>query len=218
MAGNSRLLVFDLDGTLADTSLDIVHAVNVALKKIHISQLPESVIMSFVGEGAAKLLAKCFAYLQYQNDSDYKKAVSYFLSYYHEHFCDYTLLYPGVKETLPRLSEPKAVLTNKVTDISRLILEKLEVADYFVEILGADVAEDLKPNPHRLVMLMQKYNIQPQATWMIGDSPLDVETARRAHAQAAAVTYGFHKPEVLQNCQPDYVISSFSELLSLEAM
>lgn len=212
---NCRLLVFDLDGTLADTSPDIVDAANATLRALNLENLPDSVIVSFVGDGYKKLLERCLCRLDCFEEKRHKQAIDFFYGYYLENICCKTRLYPEVKETLMRLPEMKAVLTNKPLEMALKLLHILEIAGHFQEIIGGDDLLHLKPDPHFLLYFMGRYGFAPQNTWMIGDSPVDILTARNAGARSIAALYGFWDSGSLREVRPDYSITCFSELLAL---
>jgi phosphoglycolate phosphatase len=218
MRTNARLLVFDLDGTLADTRKDLAKATNASLQSVSLPSLPLEIIITFVGEGAEKLIRRCFNYLQCSDEARLCRAVEFFYPYYYEHVQEDTQLYSGVAETLVRLASPKAVLTNKTTRMSRKLLEALGAAHYFEDIVGGDKPEELKPNPCQLVKLIAKHGVTAENTWMVGDSPIDIETARNAGAKSVAVGYGLYTPEDLKKARPDVLIDTFNEIVKLELL
>lgn len=213
MRSSKSLLVFDLDGTLADSRMDLVQAINFALSQVGLTNIPYAAIISFVGEGSRKLLARCFAHCNCQDQELFAQAEKIFLRYYYEHIRDHSQLYPGVAEVIAQLPSPKSVLSNKPTKMSCKLLDSLGIIQYFDEIIGGDFSEELKPNPHYLFKLMAKHGVTPATTWMIGDSPIDIATADNAKANSIAVGYGLYKPEELQKLHPTRFIASFSELL-----
>lgn len=212
MVSSNQLLVFDLDGTLVNSSPDIILAVNATLAELHLCQLPESLIISFVGEGSGKLLAKCLQYLQCFEEKRLREAIDFFSLYYTEHISDYSYPYLGVEETLSLLPYSKAVLTNKPSSMAVKLLNELNLDKYFTDIIGGDCSDDLKPNPKFLMHLMHKYCFLPSCTWMIGDSPIDIQTATNAGTKSIGALYGFIPSERVRQACPDYTISAFSEL------
>lgn len=212
MTAKPELLVFDLDGTLADTRVDIAQAVNIALAQSGLPALPCAKIISFVGHGAYHLLHSCFAHHGCQDEVLLDRAVDTFRCYYEEHVADGTTLYPGVAETLAQLIGTKAVLTNKLGNMSRRLIGALGITHHFVEIIGGDVEADLKPNPHGLLHLMHTCKVSHEQTWMIGDSPIDIQTARNAGCKALAVSYGFTPQHELERHRPDYLVHHFGDI------
>lgn len=204
-----RLLLFDLDGTLVDSRLDIANGVNFTLKKLGIPALDNEKIYSFVGDGAWELMERSIN----GKFIDVSLALKIFREYYAEHLTDNTYLYPNVNEILNYYSDKqKAVVTNKYTSYSIAILKKFDAAKYFVKILGSDSVERIKPDPMPLMKIMTDLNIEPSETVMIGDSKNDIIAARSAGTISCAVGYGLEKKEVLIKENPDYYISDLSEL------
>ena len=185
-----RVLLFDLDGTLIDSKLDLVHSVNATLRHLHRPELPEETISSYVGNGAPVLVAKSFG--QDINSDELERALKFFLSYYEEHKMDNTCAYPGVPEALEQFSVmPMAVLTNKPVRISVRILEALGLAKYFRAIYGGNSFATKKPDPLGAHTILREFSAQPREAVLVGDSEVDVQTARNAGMLAAVVNYGF---------------------------
>jgi phosphoglycolate phosphatase len=210
-----RLLIFDLDGTLIDSKLDLAHAVNATRESMGMSPLEHDRIYSYVGNGAPLLVRRSIG--MEASDADVAKALEFFLAYYHEHMLDYTVLYPGVKQTLGELAgrgKNLAVLTNKPVRSSRAILEGLGIAEYFFEVYGGNSFEQKKPHPIGIERLMQELGVPAEQTLMVGDSAVDIQTARNASVRSCGVTYGF-QPETLVATPPDYLIDGMPELLQV---
>lgn len=207
------LWVFDLDGTLADTKENIVFITNKTLCDIGFDPLGCEIIVSFVGDGSRRLLKKCLEYYKCSDDKIYEKALTILFEYYYEYIEEYTYLYHTVEETLAILPGTKVVLTNKPGKMAKRLLPSLKIDHYFQEIIGGDVPEYLKPNPHYLNYFMQKYPAKD--TYMIGDSVVDIQVAKNAGATSIAVTYGFNPKEDL--LLADIIIDEFCELTKLVA-
>jgi len=215
-----KLLVFDLDGTLIDSAQDLCNSVNAALVQFHLAPLPDPTIASFVGNGAPVLIKRALAMAtgttpdQIAQDL-FEKSYQYFLQYYREHKLDFTYAYEGVLEALQALHElhegpagvirAMAVLTNKPVRPARGICEGLGLADYFLNIYGGDSFEVKKPDPMGLLSLMAEVGAKPEETAMIGDSKVDVQTARNAGAWAIGCSFGFG-PQNLTEVPPDIVV------------
>ena len=213
----SRLLVFDLDGTLVDSSRDIAAAVNAALARVSpgASPIPLDAILSFVGEGARVLVERSLRHRGLELPADDVLAV--YLERYRERLLDTTRLYPGMAEALEALAGTTlAVLTNKPGDMSRAILEGLGVAARFTRILGAGDVPARKPDPAGLLHLMAGVGASAGETWMVGDSATDVGAARAAGVRVAGVAWGFH-PEALRAARPDRLVDRPQDLASLAA-
>ena len=185
-----RALIFDLDGTLIDSKLDLVHSVNATLRHLHRRQLPEETISSYVGNGAPVLVAKSLG--PDVNPEELDRALKFFLNHYEEHKMDNTCAYPGVPEALRELSAmPMAVLTNKPVRISVRILEALGLAKYFRAIYGGNSFATKKPDPLGVNTILREFSTRPSEAVVIGDSEVDVQTARNAGILSAIVNYGF---------------------------
>jgi phosphoglycolate phosphatase len=213
----ARLLVFDLDGTLVDSSRDIAASVNAALAKVApaAAEIPLAQILSFVGEGARLLVERSLRHAGVSLSAD--QVLPVYIECYAERLLDTTRLYPGVAEALDALRGPAlAVLTNKPGDFSRRILESLGVAGRFARILGAGDVLSRKPDPGGLLGLMADAGAAREETWMIGDSATDVAAARAAGVRVAGVTWGFH-PAALRAAGPDCLIDRPHDLASLLA-
>jgi phosphoglycolate phosphatase len=188
--GSVRALLFDLDGTLIDSKLDLVHSVNATLRHLHRPELPQETISSYVGNGAPVLVAKSLG--QHINPDELDHALKFFLAHYEEHKMDHTCAYPGVPEALEQFSAmPMAVLTNKPVRISVRILEALGLAKYFRAIYGGNSFATKKPDPLGAHTILREFRAQPGEAVLVGDSEVDVQTARNAGMLAAIVNYGF---------------------------
>ena len=206
------LLIFDLDGTLADTRQDLANAVNAMLGHLGKAQLPEDQVTSYVGNGAPVLVRRVLG--EGATDADAGSALTWFMEYYAGHALENTRLYPGVEDTLRRLhraGKHMAVLTNKPTRVSIAILEGLGVANLFFRIYGGNSFDVKKPNPLGIARLIEEAGVAPERTLMVGDSSVDVQTARNAGIRCCGVTYGF-KPESLAEPAPDFLAGRFEEI------
>ena len=213
----ARLLVFDLDGTLVDSSRDIAGAANAALARLApgTAPIPLDAVLSFVGEGARLLVERCLAHAGLGLSAD--EVLRVYLECYGERILDTTRLYPGVGEALDGLAgTPLAVLTNQPGDFSRSILEGLGVAPRFARIWGAGDVKARKPDPEGLLRLMAETGAPAGETWMVGDSPTDVAAARAAGVRVAGVAWGFH-PGALRAAGPDLLIDDPRALAALAA-
>jgi phosphoglycolate phosphatase len=206
------LLIFDLDGTLIDSKLDLAHAVNAARAHMGLGPIENEIVYSYVGNGAPVLIRRALG--PDASQSEVQRALDYFLAYYREHMLDYTVLYPGVRESLDRLLEARVqmtVLTNKPVRISQAILDGLGVGSHFLRIYGGNSFEQKKPSPVGVEKLMDESGIGPDRTMVVGDSSVDVQTARNANVKVCGVTYGF-QPETFQEYPPDILVDRMEEL------
>jgi phosphoglycolate phosphatase len=185
-----RALIFDLDGTLIDSKLDLIHSVNAMLRERKRPQLAAETISGYVGHGAPQLVARALGGTA--TEEELKHALQFFLGYYEEHKMDNTSAYPGVADTLAQLSHlPMAVLTNKPERISVRILNSLGLAKYFRAIYGGNSFESKKPDPFGANKILREFGVPARDALIIGDSEVDIQTARNAGTLAAAVNYGF---------------------------
>ncbi|MFZ0285602.1 MAG: HAD-IA family hydrolase [Terriglobales bacterium] len=215
-----KLLIFDLDGTLVDSRLDLIHSVNAMLRHLDRPELPGDVIASYVGDGAPVLVRRALG--DPKNDGYVKEALEYFLAYYRVHKLDYTHVYDGVKEMLTAVSHangirrPMAVLSNKPVVPSRAIIEALGLAEFFIHVYGGNSFPTKKPDPHGAHTILRETKARPEETLMIGDTSVDVITGRNAGLWTCGVTYGF-APHTLSIAPPDMTVDSPKELAELFA-
>jgi phosphoglycolate phosphatase len=187
----ARALIFDLDGTLIDSKQDLIHSVNAMLHEMGRAKQDQETISGYIGHGAPLLVSRA---LDGAKEEDIRRALQFFLAHYEEHKLDTTYAYPGVAETLAEIHGkqlPMAVLTNKPVRISVRILESLGLADHFCAIYGGNSFETKKPDPLGANRLLAAFGTSPRRTWLVGDSEVDVQTARNANTIAVAVNYGF---------------------------
>jgi phosphoglycolate phosphatase len=208
--GDVRVLIFDLDGTLIDSKLDLAHAVNATLEHLGLAPHVHEKIFSFIGNGAAMLVRRALG--EGVSEAYVEKGLAYFLSYYRAHMLDNTVAYPGVAETLARLEGySMAVLTNKPVNFSRAILDGLGLSRYFRYVYGGNSFERKKPDPAGVELLLRDFQAAPHEAMVVGDSDVDVKTARNSGVFACGVTYGFAL-ESLRAHPPDLMIDGIAEL------
>ncbi len=210
-----RLLVFDLDGTLVDSSRDLAAATNAALQRLlpGTPEIPLPVVISFVGEGARVLVERALRHARSGIPAD--EVLPIFFECYSERLLDTTRLYDGVQEALDALTgQTLAVLTNKPGHFSRRILEGLGVAPRFARIWGAGDVPARKPDPGGLLRLAAELGAGPAEAWMIGDSAIDVRTARAAGVRIAGALWGLDPP-ALQAAGPDRLLAHPREITAL---
>jgi len=205
-----QLLIFDLDGTLIDSKLDLALSVNATRAQMGLDPLPHEIVATYVGHGVANLIRRSLG--EYATEESMQQALDFFLAHYREHMLDNTVTYPGVREALEELQpRPMAVLTNKPVRFSQLILEGLGMARYFRYVYGGNSFAQKKPDPVGVVKLMTDLKVSPCATILIGDSDTDVLTGRNAGVWTCGVTYGFGA-HTLQDMPPDFLINDLREL------
>ncbi len=207
-----NLLIFDLDGTLIDSKLDLVHSVNATRAMMELPPISDDVVASYVGNGAPVLVRRALG--PSASEEDVQRALEYFLAYYREHMLDNTRLYPGVKDALDRLlsaGAKMAILTNKPVRFSRSLVEGLGLTNHFFQVYGGNSFEQKKPHPIGIETLLEETGSARERTIMVGDSGVDIRTARNANVKACGVTYGF-QPEGFLEDPPDLLVDTMSQL------
>jgi phosphoglycolate phosphatase len=215
-----RLLIFDLDGTLIDSRLDLVHSVNASLRHLGRPELSGDLIASYVGDGAPTLIRRVLG-SDADNEQLVKTGLEFFLAYYREHKLDYTRVYEGMQEALAAirnsangLPRKMAVLTNKPVNPSRAIVQALGLGEFFVSVYGGNSFATKKPDPEGALVILREGDVQPSETLIVGDSHVDVSTGRNAGLWTCGVTYGF-APHTLEQTPPDVAVDSPTELAHL---
>jgi phosphoglycolate phosphatase len=215
-----QLVIFDLDGTLIDSRLDLVHSVNAALRHIERPELPPDVIASYVGDGAPILIQRALGG-EASDEALIRKGLQFFLAYYREHKLDHTTVYPGVAESLKAIQhsangQPRklAVLTNKPVIPARAIVEALGLGPFFFQIYGGNSFPTKKPEPEGVRRLLAECRIPANQAAIVGDSHVDVRTGRNAGLSTIGVTYGF-APHTLAQDAPDVLVDTPAELRTL---
>ena len=211
-----RLLVFDLDGTLIDSRLDLIHSVNAMLRHLERPELPGDVIASYVGDGAPVLVRRALG--DPDDEAFFRGALEYFLGYYRLHKLDHTTVYEGIPEVLAGVANPSngvqrtmAVLSNKPVNPSRDIVRALGLGDFFVCVYGGNSFPTKKPDPLGVRTILQETGVAADEAMIIGDSSVDVLTGRNAGLWTCGVTYGF-APHTLEEGPPDVLVESPGEL------
>jgi phosphoglycolate phosphatase len=210
-----RLIVFDLDGTLIDSKKDLANSVNAMLVQMHRKPLPEEIIATYIGDGAGMLVRRALG--DPDDVSLVEEGLNRFLAYYREHKLDHTYVYPGVLDALDSLrsmpdGSPRllAVLTNKPINPSRAICDALSLSPYFFQIYGGNSFATKKPDPEGLQALIGEAGVAAEETLMIGDSDVDVLTARRAGAWIIGCRFGLSS-HTLENIPSDCMVDTASE-------
>jgi len=216
-----KLLIFDLDGTLIDSRLDLIHTVNAMLRHIGRPELPGDVIATYVGDGAPMLVRRALG--DPEDESSVQRALDYFLTYYREHKLDNTHIYPGILDALSRIRQGRnghprsmAVLSNKPVNPSRALIEALGLKDFFAQVYGGNSFPTKKPDPLGAHKLLEELGCDPHEAVMIGDSANDVLTGRNAGLWTLGVNYGF-APQTLDLTPPDVRVDTAHELAEVLA-
>ena len=222
-----RLLVFDLDGTLIDSRIDLCNSVNATLNHFGKPELPEAVISSYIGDGASLLVRRAFGDPEGDaHDEEYvTEALNFFLDYYRIHKLDYTYVYPGVLESLSAIRAahptlPMAVLTNKPVNPSRAICDHFGLSHFFFQNYGGNSFHTKKPDPQGLQTLIAEAGnhsgnpITAAQTLMIGDSDVDILTARNAGTASIGCTFGL-SAHSLSAVRPDHLAHTPTDWLRI---
>ena len=204
-----KLVIFDLDGTLIDSGIDIANAINYAVEPYRVPLLTVEEVIKLVGEGISSLLGKLIVKEGIEADRDF--LTERFVYYYSAHLTDNTTVYPGVREMLAQLGAyRKAVISNKRESLSVKILEQLGLSEYMDLIVGSDTLKERKPSPLPVLHVLSTLGISPDAAIIVGDSNYDIEAGKSAGIKSVAVTYGYRPLELLQGA--DFIINSMPEL------
>jgi phosphoglycolate phosphatase len=187
-----RLAIFDLDGTLVDSRLDLCLAVNHALREVGLPERSLEEVSEFVGEGAARLVERAVAPRLDLRDA----ALAAWWEHYQVHLLDHTVLFPGLAELIASAPVPLAVHTNKPGRLARAILEGLRVADRFTTVVGGDEAAR-KPDPEGTRRILEQRGVSPAEAVLVGDSLVDLATAQAVPVRFIPVAWGLVAPERL---------------------
>lgn len=208
-----HLLIFDLDGTLVDSKQDLIDSVNATRGYMNLAPLPGELVAKYVGRGALALIRSALG--ETAPESDVEKAHRFFIDYYGAHMLDKTVLYDGVREAIDRMKSQGhtlAVLTNKPVRFSERMMEKLGLGGHFIRIYGGNSFEPKKkPDPIGILSLLEETGISKAKTIMVGDSSVDIRTARNAGVRACGCLWGF-QPETFVAEPPDFTIDHLDQL------
>ena len=221
-ADKIKLVIFDLDGTLVDSRLDLANSINAMLKHYGKPELPCDVISGYIGDGAPMLVRR--ALCDPDDEKFVEEALNYFLGYYREHKLDNTYVYEGVKEALAAISQSTngqrrklAVLTNKPVRPSQIIVDALGLGGFFTQVYGGNSFHTKKPDPEGAQALIRENGVRAEDTVMVGDSEIDVLTARNAGMYSVGLSYGF-APHTLETVPPDVLVDTPPELAQVLAL
>ncbi len=206
-----KLILFDLDGTLIDSSVDITNAINYAIKPYNINPLTPRETINLIGEGITRLMEKIIQNNMPHLTIDKVILINSFLEFYSEHLLDNTTIYPSVKKTLEELQlYKKAVISNKRETLSIKLLEGLGLLQYFDLVVGSDTTPERKPSPLPIFYVLSRLEVSNRETVIVGDSIFDIEAGKKAGIKTIGVTYGYRPAESLRGA--DFLIESMDEL------
>jgi len=217
-------VIFDLDGTLVDSRKDLANSINAMLVNYHRPELPDDVIATYIGDGAPTLVRRSLGFkddheISPKEEEFIEDALVYFLEYYREHKLDNTYCYAGVLDSLRTLQRSgngrvMSVLSNKPVNPSRAIVNALGMAEFFKAVYGGNSFETKKPDPLGVQTLLKEFNVRAEEAVMIGDSDVDMETAKNAGIWSVGVTYGL-SPETLVDTPGDVMVDAALEWLEV---
>jgi len=210
----TKLLIFDLDGTLIDSSADISKALNYAFQPFGTPEVSTAETIALIGEGLTRLIGKVIE--QKAPGLDQSLVLTRFLEYYSTHLADNTRAYPGVEQVLERLSRyRKAVVSNKLEAFTIKVLEALDLLSYFEYIVGADTVAEKKPSPLPILFVLSHFEVRPDEALLVGDSIYDIEAGLAAGVRTVAAMYGYGGPDFSKKA--DYRIDSLEGLFEILA-
>lgn len=209
--------IFDLDGTLIDSGLDIARAANFARGHFNLPDLPPETLIPYIGDGVVKLLQRALGHEGGKvGDDKVEEGLVVFRDHYGRHCLDNTALYPGVLDVLMHFRNlPLMVATNKPRRFTHQILAGLHVDSAFRKIVAAEDVRQRKPDPAPLQACLEGLQVEPFEVVVVGDHVNDIQAARELGAVSVAATYGMTPAGLLWSAKPDLAISSFSELAEL---
>jgi phosphoglycolate phosphatase len=205
-------VLFDLDGTLIDSRLDIAAAANAVRAHYGLKELPVETVQGYIGRGVDHLLACTLG--QDATPERLQDGMAVLMGHYRDHLVDRTTIYPGVREFLDRLRKrgvPMGIVSNKPHDLTGLTLERLGLAPYFGVALGADATPNKKPHPEPLLKALEVLKARPSGSVFIGDSAVDAQAGRAAGMKVGLVAHGFTARAELEAADADWRVDSMLE-------
>ncbi len=223
MTKQFKLIGFDLDGTLVNSLPDLALSVHSALVELGLPQAEESLVLTWIGNGADVLSARALDWAKKQtgrslNEEEVLQFKRRFGFYYGENLCNISRLYPNVKETLEILKAQGyilAVVTNKPTKHVQPVLAAFGIDHLFSEMLGGQSLPAIKPHPAPLYYLCGKFGLYPKQVLFVGDSRNDILAAHSAGCPAVGLTYGYNYNIPIAEANPDWVFDDFAKILEI---
>lgn len=222
MSAAYDLVLFDLDGTLVETAPEIGDAVNDTLQHFLLPTVSQHQVANWIGHGTRELLIQALASVQHTTDalvrtsSNLPTIATEFDHHYGRRCGTRSHLYPHVREVLTTLRAQGtrlAVVTNKESRYTRLVLDAHQLAPLFDRIVCGDTLATKKPNPAGVQSCLTEFAVPPERALFVGDSSIDVATARNAGVAVWALPYGYNMGAPIADCRPDRVIDDFRALL-----
>jgi phosphoglycolate phosphatase len=204
------LMMFDLDGTLADTGRDLANSVNFTRGRFDLVPLAPRLVYGHIGRGVDHLLKHAVPEAAPEHFQEIRRI---FLEHYEEHLLDQTVLYPGIREMLDDFrGKRRAVVSNKIHRLAIKLLKGLGAENCFDAIFGGDSAAEKKPHPALLNAALEKFQTVPGRAVMVGDGEIDIQAGRRARVMTCGVIYGLGDKDDLIAAGPDVIINEPAEL------
>lgn len=205
-------IIFDLDGTLLDTSRDITNAINFLRNHYKMPLMTVHEVVRHVGRGVTRLLETAVVE---GTSIDVNEARIMIIKYYSEHLLDETIVYPGINSLLESICNEYilAVASNKPAFLTEACLKGLGLSQFFKLIVGPETGGAGKPDPAMLRHISEKFGTDFGKILMVGDSPVDIEAAQNLGCASCAVTWGYNVNEVLHESRPDFIIHAPPDLL-----
>ncbi len=208
-----KAIIFDFDGTLVDTKIDIARSVNFLLKEENLPPIPEEKIYEFIGNGTDVLLEKSFSYV---NGKIRDGVIDRFFKIYEEHMLDNTKPFPNILDVIDKIKDRSLyILTNKHERFAVKILKHFGILNYFKEVVGADTFGVKKPDPFGIIRIINKESVDRKKVLMIGDSAIDIKTGKNAGVLTCGVLWGLGKIDELRRENPDFLINKPCEILDI---
>lgn len=212
-----RLVIFDLDGTLLNTITDLADATNYALEHHGFPTHPREIYTMLVGNGITRLIERALPE-EHRDNTTITKMRTAFMDYYSKHLTDFTVPYPGIPELLAHLTARDvavAVASNKYQEAVTTLIHHFFPAIPWVAIEGQKEGVPTKPDPSIVFQILFQHPTPKADTLYVGDSGVDMETARRACVESVGVTWGFRDRKELEDTHADHIITRADELLTL---
>jgi phosphoglycolate phosphatase len=215
------LILFDLDGTLIETAPEIADAVNDTLAQFDLPPVTQQQVNDWIGHGTRSLLIQALAEVGRTTVEAVQAADSFptieaaFGVHYEQRCGTRSHLYPHVRETLQALRAEGirlVVMTNKEGRYTQVVLDAHQLAPMFDRVISGDTLPVKKPNPAGIVDCLERFGASRERTLFVGDSSIDVATARNAQVTVWALPYGYNMGQPIESCHPDRVIADFSAL------
>lgn len=214
---NPKIIMIDVDGTMVNSVPDLAYCIDQMMQHLGKDKCGEKKIIKWIGNGIPRLVEMALTdNLGYRpDDSLQQKAQGIFLDFYAQNITGKSVLYDGVIEALDYMKNSGYILsciTNKAHRFTSPLLKSLDIFDYFEIILSGDTLPRKKPDPLSILHIANYFKINPKDCLMIGDSIIDIKTARAAGSNVICVSYGYNKDNDIVDANPDLIIESMRDL------